>query len=621
MNRNIHRIASRGLFCAICSVAFAWTAFAGSAVFAVPTIPVLWTAGGLSAGTDSAGQAARVAVDPSGNVTVVSGPSMGRDLALTSHTASGEFRWRNAVTPSSGVFLADWVAAAPNGDFVAVGHNISLSSGNSLGITLARFGSDGTFQWRVNLSRILPAVGRLLVDSAGNAYLAFNSVGDGQDIQLHKYSPAGELLWSQTISTGFFSNNIATSLALSPDATDVVVTGNTTGGAEWISALYDAATGARRWLVVAPEGTAVRDAVIDAERVYVTGLGNVGINSFLAVVAYDRASGARLWRTDKVPAGGSGAAGLRMALAPDGSLVVAGQAAFGFLDWYMVALETNGAVRWEAVRDGGLNTNEIPAAVLVLPDGTTVVTGPGGPNLPGGYIGGVTAGYSLAGTPLWEAFSPLATVWAAALPNGDVCATGGYDAFVACWAVPALAGPIVPTNAVSRKTHGAAGTIDVELPLTGTPGVECRNSGGNHTFVFTFSNDIVSGNAAIDAGIGTIAGAPTFSGETMTVNLTGVSDVQTLSIRLSNVTDRFAQVLADTAVQVRMLVGDTSGNGAVNGTDVSQTKAVSGQTLSATNFRCDINANGTINASDLAIVKAQAGTSVISAGVRNGETR
>ena len=70
-----------------------------------------------------------------------------------------------------------------------------------------------------------------------------------------------------------------------------------------------------------------------------------------------------------------------------------------------------------------------------------------------------------------------------------------------------------------------------------------------------------------------------------------------------------------------MLVGDTSGNGAVNGTDVSQTKAVSGQTLSATNFRCDINANGTINASDLAIVKAQAGTSVISAGVRNGETR
>ena len=46
-------------------------------------IPVLWTAGGLSAGLDSAGQAARIATDASGNVAVVSGPSLGRDLAIT----------------------------------------------------------------------------------------------------------------------------------------------------------------------------------------------------------------------------------------------------------------------------------------------------------------------------------------------------------------------------------------------------------------------------------------------------------------------------------------------------------------------------------------------------------
>ena len=94
-----------------------------------------------------------------------------------------------------------------------------------------------------------------------------------------------------------------------------------------------------------------------------------------------------------------------MDLAPDGSLVVAGQASRGFLDWYTVAFETTGAVRWEAVRDGGLNTDEIPRGVLVLADGTTVVTGRGGPNLPGGYIQGVTAGYGPNGTLLWEAFS------------------------------------------------------------------------------------------------------------------------------------------------------------------------------------------------------------------------
>jgi hypothetical protein len=399
---------------------------------AVDTLPILWEAGGETAGNDGAGQAARIATDSAGNVAVVSGPSMAKDLAVTSYTSTGSFRWVNAVSPSVGTFVGDWVAAAPNGDFVAVGRNTN-SSGNPIAITLVRFGSDGTFQWRVDVAGIFPSVGRLLVDSGGNAYLAFNILGDGQDIQLRKYSPAGTLLWSQVINTGFASNNIATSLAFSPDETEVALTGDTIGGVEWITALYNSSTGLRKWLVVAPEGTAARDVVMDASKVYVTGLGNVGINAFLTVVAYDRSTGLKLWRTDKKPADAGNAAGLRISLAPDGSVVATGQALRGFLDWYTVAFETTGAVRWEAVRDGGLNTDEIPAAVLTLPDGTTVVTGKGGPNLPGGFIPGVTAGYSPTGALLWEAFSPLATVWATALPNGDVVATGGYDAYLAAF--------------------------------------------------------------------------------------------------------------------------------------------------------------------------------------------
>ncbi len=35
-------------------------------------------------------------------------------------------------------------------------------------------------------------------------------------------------------------------------------------------------TGARRWLVTAAEGTAARDVVVDAARVYVTGQGVTG---------------------------------------------------------------------------------------------------------------------------------------------------------------------------------------------------------------------------------------------------------------------------------------------------------------------------------------------------------
>lgn len=434
---------------------------------AVDTLPILWEAGGQNSGNDGAGQAARVAVDLTGNVAVVSGPSLARDLAVTSYTSTGVFRWQNAVSPSIGTFQGDWVAAAPNGDFVAVGHNVN-SSGNPIAITLVRFGSEGTLQWRLDLSGTLPSIGRLLVDSGGNAYLAFNSLGDGQDIRLHKYNPEASLIWSQVINTGSFSNNIATSLALSPDETKIALTGDTLGGVEWITALFNSTTGERQWLVVAPEGTAARDVVMDEAKVYVTGLGNVGINSFLTVIAYDRVTGTRLWRTDKKPADAGNAAGLRISMAPDGSLVATGQALRGFLDWYTVAFETTGTVRWEAVRDGGLNTDEVPAAVLVLSDGTSVVTGKGGPNLPGGFIPGVTAGYSPDGTLLWEAFSRLATVWAAALPNGDVVATGGYDAYLAAFS-PSTTTPTPTPTPTATATTTLTPTPTATVTATATP--------------------------------------------------------------------------------------------------------------------------------------------------------
>src|SRR5262249_44576895 len=132
-------------------------------------------------------------------------------------------------------------------------------------------------------------------------------------------------------------------------------------------------------------------------------------------------------------------------------------------------------------------------------------------------------------------------------------------------------------SAVSRKTHAAAGTFDVDLPLSGTPGVECRSSGGNHTLVFTFTNNVVSGNAIVTRGVGTISGAPVFAGHTMTVNLTGVANAQTLTITLMNVTDELAQVLPDTPVSIRIIAGDVNRNGTVNAADVAVTKSRIGE--------------------------------------------
>src|SRR5205814_264869 len=100
------------------------------------------------------------------------------------------------------------------------------------------------------------------------------------------------------------------------------------------------------------------------------------------------------------------------------------------------------------------------------------------------------------------------------------------------------------------------------------------------------------------------------SANTMTVDLTGVTNLQTLTVTLSGVTDEFSQVLADTPVSAKFLIGDTSGNSAVNATDIAQTKSRIGQVLSSSNFRSDVNANGSINAGDVSNVKSHSGESV-----------
>ena len=172
--------------------------------------------------------------------------------------------------------------------------------------------------------------------------------------------------------------------------------------------------------------------------------------------------------------------------------------------------------------------------------------------------------------------------------------------------------PLELTSAVSRKTHGAAGDFDVLLPLTGPPGVECRAgqpASGNHKLVFTFNSEVTSGNAAVTAGTGT-AGSPTFLGTTMTVPLSGVSDLQKITLTLGGVTNSGGQVLPTTAVGMNVLLGDTTGSKAVNSSDISQTKSQSGQAVDTSNFRADVTVSGSINSSDISLVKSKSGTAL-----------
>ena len=157
------------------------------------------------------------------------------------------------------------------------------------------------------------------------------------------------------------------------------------------------------------------------------------------------------------------------------------------------------------------------------------------------------------------------------------------------------------TSVVSRQTHGAAGDFDIALPLAGDPGVECRSggAGSDYKFVFTFTNDVKNGNANVDSGVATVSGAPVFSGKTMTVNLTGVANAQALTVSANGVTDQFLQVLPNTSVTAKMLIGDTTGSSSVNSSDIGQTKLQTGQPVSSSNFRDDVTVSGDINSSDV----------------------
>ena len=168
--------------------------------------------------------------------------------------------------------------------------------------------------------------------------------------------------------------------------------------------------------------------------------------------------------------------------------------------------------------------------------------------------------------------------------------------------------PITAVSALSRKIHGSAGAFDIALPVSGAPGIESRTggAGGNHQVIIALSESVWVSSARLDSQTAFISNV-TVQGNQAIVDLNGLANGQTINVTLSGVTNGLTS--ADITVPIRFLTGDTNANGVVNGTDVSQTKAAAGQTVTAANFRADVNANGTITASDLALVKSLAGSS------------
>ena len=145
---------------------------------------------------------------------------------------------------------------------------------------------------------------------------------------------------------------------------------------------------------------------------------------------------------------------------------------------------------------------------------------------------------------------------------------------------------IATTKAVSRKVQGAAGSFDVDLPLAGTPGIECRSGGANKDYqiVVTFFDNVTFSSATVISGTGFVASRSGSGTNTVTINLSNVANAQTIKTALLDVDDGTSTTTF--VIPLSVLLGDVTGNGTVNATDVSQVRP--GRVVDDSNFRQDV---------------------------------
>ena len=124
----------------------------------------------------------------------------------------------------------------------------------------------------------------------------------------------------------------------------------------------------------------------------------------------------------------------------------------------------------------------------------------------------------------------------------------------------------------------------------------------------TFASPVTFISAAINDGAGSIGSATGSGTNTVTLNLTGVTNAQRLTLALFGATNGVNS--GDVGVSIGVLIGDTGGNGSVNASDVSLTKLKVGQPVDASNFREDVTVSNSINSSDVSTVKSKSGTAL-----------
>jgi DNA-binding beta-propeller fold protein YncE len=364
-----------------------------------------------------------------------------------------DFATSLAVSPDGGTVYVTGVSGGENGgvasyDYATIAYN--AASGTLLWI--ARYNGPGNGDDKASSVVVSPGGGRVFVtgQSAGTT--------SGDDYATVAYSAAtGAQLWVARYNGSGNGNDVARSAAVSSDGKTVFVTGYDTGatsGYDYGTVAYSAATGAQLWakhyngpgngddlpfaLAASPIGGAV----------YVTGnSSSKGEGPGYATVAYDAATGHRVWLARYNGPATLNDVATSIAVSPGGGRVFVTGASVGNTsnyDYATIAYRApNGVQLWVKRYNGPGNRDDRASAVAVSPDGGTVYATGESPGTGSGYDYATLAYDAPTGHRLWLARY-----------NGPA---DGNDS--------AQAAAVSPTTGTVFVTGQSAGTGTMEIDL------------------------------------------------------------------------------------------------------------------------------------------------------------
>lgn len=140
-----------------------------------------------------------------------------------------------------------------------------------------------------------------------------------------------------------------------------------------------------------------------------------------------------------------------------------------------------------------------------------------------------------------------------------------------------------------HNTHSFA----LGIPLDGKQVIEPRQ-GGLNEIALEFDND--PSHVEISLSKGTFTSS--IVGNTMNLTTSGISEGNCVSLTLNGINNE------NKTLNLVPLLGDATGDGVVNFSDLNMTKLNLFKPVTSANFRADVNADGVINIVDLSTVKS-----------------